>query len=236
MTKRTTLRRIGPLACLWTLALALTPGADAKDPPPEVSPDGLHLQKSTKQRLVYLKPGATFSQYNRVAILDCFVDFEKNWQRDYNSSRVGLEGRVSDKDVERIKTDLAAEFKKVFTDELQGHGYQVVDTAAPDVMVLRPALLNVEVNAPDLMTAGIGATVVRSAGQMTLYLELWDSATNTILARVMDAQADDAAFAEAASRVTNKAAADSILREWAKELREHLDAVRGGPASEQAGH
>jgi hypothetical protein len=33
-------------------------------------------------------------------------------------------------------------------------------------------------------------TVIRSAGSMTLYLELWDSMTNTILARVMDAQTD----------------------------------------------
>ena len=51
-----------------------------------------------------------------------------------------------------MKAGLAAEFKKVFTDELQNKGgYQVVTTAAPDVLVLRPALLNVEVNAPDLM-------------------------------------------------------------------------------------
>lgn len=211
-----------------TLALVAMPPLQAKDAPPQVSEDGLQLTKSTKTRLVYVKPGATFSQYDRVAILDCYVEFEKDWQKDYNSSRVGLEGRVSDKDVERIKTDLAAEFKKVFVDELQNKGgYQVVDVVAPDVLLLRPALLNVEVNAPDIMTAGIERTVVRSAGQMTLYLELWDPATKTLLARVEDARADDEAFAQMANRVTNKAAADRILREWAEELRKRLDTVRG---------
>jgi len=200
----------------------------AADTPPQVTPEGLQLQKSTKHRLVYLKPGATFTQYNRVAILDCLVDFEKDWQKDYNSSRMGLEGRVSDKDVERMKTGLAAEFRKVFTDELQNKGgYQVVDTAAPDVLVLRPALLNVEVNAPDIMTAGINATVVRSAGQMTLFLELWDSTTNTLLARVMDAAADENAFGKQANRVTNTQAADEILRNWAHELRVRLDEIKG---------
>jgi hypothetical protein len=200
----------------------------AKDPPPEVSPEGLQLQKNTGTRLVYVKPGATFSQYDRVAILDCYVEFEKDWQKDYNSSVMGLEGRVSDKDVERMKAELAAEFRKVFTEELQDKGgYQVVTTAAPDVLVLRPALLNVEVSAPDLMTPGVNATVVRSAGQMTLYLELWDAATNTLLARVMDAEADRESFAQLSSKVTNKAAADRILRSWAEELRKHLDAVRG---------
>jgi Protein of unknown function (DUF3313) len=203
--------------------------ADATDAPPAVSPDGLELKPTkSKHRIAYVKPGATFSQYNRVAILDCFVEFEKDWQKDYNSSRRSLEGRVSDSDIERMKTGLAAEFKKVFTDELQKKGgYEVVDKAAPDVLVLRPALVNVEVNAPDLMQPGINATIVRSAGQMTLYLELWDSTTNTILARVMDAAADDDAFGKQANRVTNTQAADEILRDWARELRERLDEVKG---------
>ena len=79
------------------------------------------------------------------------------------------------------------------------------------------------------MTANMEQTVVRSAGQMTLYLELWDSTTNSILARVMDAEADQQAFAQQANRVTNMAAADTILKNWADELRGHLDAVRGKP-------
>lgn len=216
-------------ACAVTaLTLVSAPAAPAKDAPPQVTEDGLQLVKSTRNRLVYVKDGATFTQYERVAILDCYVEFEKNWQKDYNSSRMGLEGRVSDKDVERMKAGLAAEFKKVFVDELQNKGgYQVVDVAAPDVLLLRPALINVEVNAPDLMTAGIGATVARSAGQMTLYLELWDPSTKTILARIEDAQADDSAFAQVANRATNTAAADRILREWAEELRKRLDTVKG---------
>jgi hypothetical protein len=211
-----------------TIALAPIPVVQAKEAPPETTPEGLVLLKSTKSRVSYVKPGATFTQYNRVAILDPLVEFEKNWQKDYNSSRRGTSGRVSDSDVERMKTGLAAEFKKVFTDELQNKGgYEVVTTAAPDVLVLRPALLNVEVSAPDLMEPGINATVVRSAGQMTLFLELWDSSTNTLLARVMDAAADNESFAKEANRVTNTQAADRILRDWAHELRTRLDEVKG---------
>jgi hypothetical protein len=215
-----------------SLALASTPALAAKDPPPQVSPEGLQLTKSTKNRLVYVKPGATFSKYGRVAILDPLVEFEKDWQKDYNRSRSGLEGRVSDDDVAKMKERLAAEFKKIFVAELQGEGgYQVVTVAGPDVLVLRPALLNVEVNAPDVMTAGIEHTVVRSAGQMTLYLELWDSDSNTLLARVMDAQADPDTMAQVGGSVTNKAAADRMLKKWAKELRERLDDVRAKPAT-----
>jgi len=232
MNVQSTNRFLGLLASFGAAALLAPAGAfAAKDPPPEVSPDGLHLQKSTRNRVVYVKPGATFSQYGRIAILDPLVEFEKDWQDDYNRSRTGLSGRVTDADVERMKERLAAEFKKIFVAELQGEGgYQVVDVAGPDVLVLRPALLNVEVNAPDVMTAGIEHTVVRSAGQMTLYLELWDSTSNTLLARVMDVQADPDTMAQMGGSVTNKAAADRILRKWAKELRERLDDVRGKPA------
>jgi hypothetical protein len=211
------------------LALTAFVPAHAADATLPQTQDGLELQpQKSKNRVVYLKPGATFTQYKRVAILDALVEFEKDWQKDYNRSRVGVAGKVSDADVERMKAGLAAEFKKIFVDELQNKGgYQVVDTAAPDVLVLRPALLNVEVSAPDLMTPGINATVVRSAGQMTLFLELWDSTTNTLLARVMDAEADNDAFAKQANRVTNVQAADRILRDWAQELRERLDLVHG---------
>ncbi len=212
------------------LAVACPQALLAKEPPPRVTADGLELKKETKQRLVYVRPGATFSQYNRVAILDCHVEFSKNWLRDYNSSQRDPSRRIKDSDIERAKKDLSAQFTKVFTDELQAKGgYQVTDTAAPDVLVLRPALVNIEVSAPDLMAPGRSVTFAKSAGQMTLYLELWDSATNTILARVMDARADPDMYGQRTSSVSNRAAADQILRMWAEELHKKLDAVRGTP-------
>jgi len=204
--------------------------AYADDKLPEVDSDGLHLVKKSQVRIAYVKPGATLSQYRRVMLLDCYVEFVEDWQRDYNMDQVGLSGRVSDKDAERIKKDLAAEFRKVFTDELTKKGYPVVEEPAPDVLLLRPALINVDVTAPDTMSASRSRTFVESAGAMTLYMELYDAATETLLARVVDPQADDPAWAQRADRVTNKAAADRILRDWAELLAKRL-----GEVSEAAG-
>ena len=140
---------------------------------------------------------------------------------------MGLNQRVTTADMDRIKSELAAEFKKVFTQELQKNGgYQVVDVAAPDVLVLRPALVNLRVTAPDLMSAGMNTVVVSSAGQMTLYLELWDSSTNTILARVIDPGSNvNYSRNMVANRVTNTDEARRVLQSWAQSLRRHLDAV-----------
>ena len=210
------------------LALVSPVGLAADEPPPEVTKDGLHLYKQTKTRLAYVRPGATFTQYKKVALLDCYVEFSKDWVNDYNRDQRDLSRRIRDSDLDRAKTALQKDFKRIFTEELrEGGRYQVVDSGGPDVMVLRPALINIRVSAPDLMSAGRSVTFVESAGAMTIYLELWDSVSNTILARVMDGQVDPSLYGQSSSRVTNQAAAERMMRRWADELRSRLDLVRG---------
>jgi len=199
----------------------------AGEPLPKTSQDGLELRKQTKQRVVYVKPGATVSQYESVAILDPYIEFSKTWVRDYNSTTRDQTRRITDQDLERAKEDLKSRFKQVFREELTKGGYQVKDAAEPGLLILRPALMNIEVNAPDLMSPGRTTTYVQSAGQMTLYLELWDGGSNTILARVVDAQSDSTVYAQRTNSVTNKAAAEGIMRDWARELCKKLDLARG---------
>lgn len=210
------------------LAFVCPPGHAAKDPPPEVTKDGLHLYKQTKERLAYVRPGATFTRYKRVALLDCYVEFSKEWVNDYNSEQRDPSRQIRNSDLERAKKALQGDFKKIFTEELQQGGrYQVTDSGGPDVLVLRPALINIQVSAPDLMTPGRSTTYVQSAGTMTIYVELWDSASNTILARVIDGKVDPDLYGQRSSSVTNRAAADRMMRSWADELRNRLDLVRG---------
>jgi hypothetical protein len=211
-----------------SLAFVCPAALAADEPPPEVTKDGLHLYKQTKQRLAYVRPGATFTQYKKVALLDCYVEFSKDWVKNYNRDQRDPSRQIRDSDLDRAKKALQSDFKKIFTEELQEGGrYQVVDSGGPDVLVLRPGLINIQVNAPDLMAAGRSATYVESAGAMTIYLELWDSASNTILARVVDGKVDPSLYGQRASSVTNRAAAERMLRSWADELRSRLDLVRG---------
>jgi len=207
---------------IFVSAVASGP-AFAKDKLPEVDSDGLHLVKDRKVYAAYAKPGTDLSVYDKVMLVGCYVDFVKDWQKDYNMDVIGLDGRVTDKDAETIKTRLADEFAKVFTEVLTKKGYPVVTQSGPDVLLLRPALINVDVTAPDLNTVVMQGSLVSSAGGMTLYMEFYDSATNTLIGRVADPQADDNDVAHVANRVTNKAAADLILRHWADMLVKHLD-------------
>ena len=189
---------------------------------PEMSSDGLQLVKKSKVRIAYMKPGVSLEKYDKVKILDCYVEFAKDWQRDYNMNEIGIDGRVTNKDVQEISQRLATEFNAEFTKVLEKKGYPVVDTVGPDVLLLRPALVNVEITAPDLMTPGMSTEFVRSAGSMTLYMELYDSATSEIIGRVVDPEQDLGMGPEMANRVTNQAAADRIISRWASLLADHL--------------
>jgi hypothetical protein len=205
-------------------------GVSVADDPPQRTTDGLELVKQTKHRLVYMAPDADISQYTSVSILECFVAFKKNWQRDYNRSSVSLQRRVDDNDMDRIKKRLAAKFKEVFIEVLAEEGkHEVVDHVGPEVLVLRPAIVNLDVTSPDTgMTAGRSRSYNASAGQMTLYLEFYDSVTSTIIAKVMDSEADRGSSSSfmISSSVTNTAAAGRILRGWAEELAGHLGEIK----------
>lgn len=212
---------------LAALSAVVPPSIAAKKDLPQRTEDGLELKTQTKRRVVYVKPGATLTQYTRFALADCHIEFSEQWLDDYNRTTREPSRRITESDLAEVKTDLAAQFRKIFVEELTRGGYAVSEITGSDVLILRPALINIAVNAPDIRTPGRTHTYASSAGQMTLYLELWDSASNMILGRVMDAKADDDFYGQRMTSVDNRAAADMLIRMWAVELRKKLDASQG---------
>lgn len=211
--------------------VATTQAAD-DDWPPMVTSDGLNLVEGTKAAAVWVLDGADFSEYNSVMIVDVGVGFKKNWRRDYNRDEISLSRQVSKSDAEKIKHRVADEFKKVFTAELEKAGYEVADydvkLAEDDILVLRPAIMDLDVTAPDVGSAGRGNTFTASAGAMTLYMEFYDSVSSSILGRVVDRQgARDTGMMRIANQVTNRAEADRMFKKWAGLLITKMDAVMG---------
>jgi len=200
------------------------------DWPPKVTSDGLNLVEGTKAAAVWIKDGADFSEYHSVMIVDVGVGFVKNWRRDYNRDEIALSRRVSKSDAEKIKHRVADEFKAIFKQQLNLAGYIVFDydfkLADHDILVLRPAIMDLEVTAPDVQSASRGRTFTASAGAMTLYMEFLDSVTSSILGRVVDRQnARDNGVIMISNRVTNKVAADRLFKKWADLLIVKMDAV-----------
>jgi hypothetical protein len=206
------------------LGAALSLPALAKDDLPEITEEGLHKLKDTDLGLVYAAPGADLSVYSKILLLDASVAFKKNWQRDQNRSYAH---KVRTSDMERMKSGLAELFHEVFAEELTEGGYDLTDEAGEDVLLVRPAIINLDVTAPDVNSGARTYQYAESAGEMTLYIELYDSVTGAIIAKAMDRKRDrERGYFQWQTRVTNTAAAKRILKSWAKTLRDGLDEAR----------
>ena len=217
------------------VAASLSVPASKKSELPEFTEDGLQLRPDSRLAIVYAEPGADLSGYKRVKLLDAYVAFKKNWERDQRSSSA-QPLKLTAKDVERIRTDLAEGFHEVFSESLEQGGFPVVEDADADVLLVRPAIIDLDVNAPDTMTSGRNRSYVQSAGEMTLYLELYDSVTGDLIAKALDRKVDrqNTGFYTWASRATNRAAANRILKGWADILVNALTEAHASGANAEA--
>ena len=218
-------------ATVLAFALAAPAGALAKKPKKEPvateTIDGLVLVEGAKS--AYVKPGADFTPYTKIMLLDCQVAFREDYVRDYNRGRTGS-NRLRSSDIERIKEDVAGLFREVFTEVLsEKDGYEIVDEAGDDVLLIRPAIIELDITAPDTRSTGRTRNFTSSSGSATILIELYDSVSGAILARAAE-------FKESKYRggnlsytnsVTNRSDAKRIFKDWAKRLRARLDEYHG---------
>ena len=215
---------------LGALLLGATFALNASQEPPKVTEEGLVLVKDSRFALVYVDPEADLGGYDSVMATDTYVAFRKNWRRDQNRNSGRL--RVTENDMDHIKNRLSDEFDSVFREVLTADdGWTIVEEAGENVLLLRPAIINLDVTAPDTMSSGRTQTFAEQAGEMTLYLEIRDSVTGALIAKGLDRQADRRrGYMQWQNSVANTQAARTILKGWASALREGLDhAVAGDP-------
>jgi hypothetical protein len=197
----------------------------AEQTPPDVTVDGMNRIKGTEMALVYAKPDVDLSQYNRIYLLEPQVAFVKNWLRTQNSIP---NQQVNKGDMQRIKTELAGLFMEVFKQELQNNGgYVLVDGVAEDVLIVHPAIVDLDVMSPDTPGTRGKRSIIASVGSMSLYMELIDSVTGDKLVKAIDNKYDRTRTRPAGTnKLRNEAAARDMLGEWAKLLRLALDEAR----------
>ena len=214
------------LAGMAVASLATAPVWASNDLP-AVNSEGMELVKGTSKTVIYSDPDADLGIYTSVMLEDATVAFKKNWKRDYNRNTRDLSSKVNDSDMERIKEGVATSFKDAFTKELQAGGYQLVDQPGEFVLILKPAIVNLDVNAPDIRSASRNRTYSESAGEMTLNLELVDSLTNDKIVTVSDRKRDlGHGYTQWRTSGSNRADTNRMMQSWAKSFREGLDEAR----------
>ena len=196
----------------------------AEEAVPEVTIEGLQLIKDSNLALVYAEPGINLGQYSKVYLDDAYIAFKKNWQRDQNRHHPQ---KINAEDMARMKAELSSLFREVFSKTLEEGGYELFTERAEDVLLLKPAIINLDLIAPDTMDANRGNSFSETTGEMTLYLELYDSLTDDLIAKALDRKIDrQTGYFQWQNHVTNRAAANRILQVWANVLKEGLDVAR----------
>lgn len=218
---------LGALLVMAMMLAALRP-VFSQEQLPQESHDGLTLVSDREVALAYLDSNADLSVYDKVMILDCYVAFRKDWEKD--KQKPGSRIHISANDVERLKADTSTLFRDVFTEKLaENDGYEIVNAAGEGVLLIRPAIIDLDIEVPDVSTAGRSRTYTATAGSATLYIELFDSVTGDILARAADRKVARSAggYLSYTNRVTNQAEARRMLGKWADLLRDKLDEFHG---------
>lgn len=185
--------------------------------------DGLVEVRSRRLDAAWLLPGADFRGFSKVIVEKPEVAMRRNWQREVNAGRRGMR-RVGEADEARILAAAQANFTDIVADALQRAGFQVVTAPGPDVMKLRTAIVNIMVNAPDVMAPGRSRTFTANAGEATLVLEVRDSETNELMARVLDRR-ETVRNPGVTNSVTNLSDFRQLFRSWSAAMTRGLEVL-----------
>jgi hypothetical protein len=200
-------RSLAALALVFTLGSAI-----AEDAP--TTWDGLVEVKPRKMEAAYVLPGADFRPYTKVMLDPVEVAFRKDWMQNMNQN-TPLASQVTDRDAQKILDAARSNFDDIFQEAFTKAGYQVVTTAAPDVLRIRTGLLNLYVNAPDVSAPGRSRTFTANAGEATLFIEVRDSVSVALMGRVVDRRQTRDTGMQMATSVSNLSDFRTLFKHWA---------------------
>lgn len=177
----------------------------------------------------FVRPGASLAGYDKVMLAPLQVSFRRDWGQPSSSS---LNSRVSPRDTQRIREELAAIVQEEVARELAAGGYKIVTEPGEDVLEVRAEVTNLYIQAPERTTTDMTRVYALSAGEMSLVADLRDSLSGETALRAYDhAEAAETINMHWITQSENRSEARAAAKAWARSLRQVLDqarTVRGG--------
>jgi hypothetical protein len=200
---------------------AILSGCRSLPGPREMTPDGLERVPSRRAGGVFRLPGAPFIQYRRLILEPVTVSFIEGWEKSHPET--------SDRERRRMREETAKLFREEFERELIKAGkYTFAQDPGPDVLVVAPAITDLDIPAPYSDNADMRTMAPRSIS-MHVTGELRDAASGKLVGRVdMFAGGEQYGLHEfrEGNRTTNAFEVRNHVREWARLLREALNVAK----------
>jgi len=185
--------------------------------------EGLETLKSRYFDIALVRPGVDFAAYSGLLLATPELAFR-------TPDRSQQEFPLSDEQKVQFHELLASRFDAQLS---QMKRLKLVDAAGPDVLLLKIRVQDINATIPPNGGGRVGraAVFLQAAGEATLVLELYDSRSGEVLARVADVRAVEGAamLQKDGGAVTTWSAIDELCEQWAITARERLDKLVNQP-------
>jgi hypothetical protein len=198
--------------------------------PQVVTADGLVQVRTSGVGGAYVKPGARLGSYRKVMIDPVEVSYKRTPRSSTSRPGVGdANFALDEKEMANLQRLFQQAFEKEFS---RSEIFEVVREPGPDVLRVSGWIVDLVVRAPR-ERAGSDRTYIRSAGEMTLVLDVRDAQSHAPLARIADRRAVQPAGGYdlyESNTVNITAELRRVFTRWARFLREGLDDLQQLPA------
>jgi len=216
MKSKTTVILIALFALMSACAPQPTTSVDLSD----ANFDGLQEIKSKYFSAAFVRPGIDFSDYQELLLSDSELAFR-------TPDREKQQFPLTPEQKNRFRQLLDAQFG----DELAGSStLQLTDSAGPKVLRLGVRVQDIIATVPPRSVGGVGDIALQALAEATLVIELSDSESEEVLARVYDRRAiqGSAIAQKQGPPVTQWEEIESVCKRWATTVRARLDVVVSG--------
>jgi hypothetical protein len=215
-----------PLVAALSVACSTTPPSIDTSEDAEISFDGLHKVLNSKADAAWALPGMDLSGYTKIKLVGAGVEYRPGGEKARTAVARSRGGPYEVTDAQKVRFEKAV--TDAFRSELaKSERFELVEETGPDVLLINGALLDVVSYVPSQDTTARVDVYLSSVGDATLVLEIRDSITNAIFARIIDRRAagdiSGTVGSMPSSRASNSSDVKRMVRRWARALREALE-------------
>jgi hypothetical protein len=167
---------------------------------------------------IYRRSGASLKPYAKILLRPLVIELRSGWYPERDASEKH--------DIHKARERITSVFEDEMASVLESSGrYAVVTSAAPDVIELRPQIIDLYVKAVDDSVSESSAvrTYETNDAELTLAGDLRDSMTGTVLYRFYDHRTAAIGTVAMDSVDARTDELRSLVAEWAHHLRDALD-------------
>jgi hypothetical protein len=187
---------------------------------PKTNFDGLEEVRSRYFSAAFVRPGVDFSDYRELLLSESELAFR-------TPDRAKQQFPLTPEQKNRFRQLLDAQFAKEFA---SSNSLKMTISAGPKALKLEVRVQNIVAMVPPRSVSGVGNIALQALAEATLVIEISDSESEEILARVYDRRViEGTAIAQRQGPpVTQWDQVEAACKRWAATVRTRLDVVVSG--------